>query len=104
MKRLLGWIVVISILLAGCGKEQKVGIISGTVTDVEGNPVANAEVTAMGRTISSTRTLHNGTFYLTNVPEGFTTILARARIGNREYTGRQVAQVFRGLTTTASPS
>mgnify|MGYP003860017799 FL=1 len=94
MKRLLGWIVVISILLAGCGKEQKVGIISGTVTDVEGNPVANAEVTAMGRTISSTRTLHNGTFYLTNVPEGFTTILARARIGNREYTGRQVAQVF----------
>lgn len=94
MKQLLSWLIGLSILLAGCGKEQKMGIISGTVTDVDGNPVANAEVTAMGSTVSSTRTLHNGTFYLTNVPEGFTTILARARINNREYTGRQVAQVF----------
>lgn len=92
--KFIGYMLILSLWLAGCGKEQKVGVISGTVTDVEGNPVAGAEVTAMGSTVSSTRSLHNGTFYLTNVPEGFTTILARARIGNREYTGRQVAQVF----------
>ncbi|MEN3001552.1 MAG: carboxypeptidase-like regulatory domain-containing protein [Armatimonadota bacterium] len=90
---LIGCGLALSLWLAGCTK-PKVGIISGTVTDVEGNPVANAEVTATGSTTGSTRTLHNGTFYLTNVREGFTTIRARARIGNREYTGQQVAQVF----------
>ncbi len=94
MTRITVWALGLTFLLAGCIKEQKVGIISGTVTDVEGNPVANAEVTAVGSVVSSTRTLHNGTFYLTNVPEGFTTIRVRARIGNRDYTGQQVAQVF----------
>jgi hypothetical protein len=92
---LFGCITTISLLLAGCGKDEKVGIISGTVTDVEGTPVANAEVIAEGSTRSTTRTLHNGTFYLTNVREGFTRIYARAQIGNREYTGQQVAQLFR---------
>jgi hypothetical protein len=95
MRQIIFWgVAVLGVLLAACGKEQKVGIISGTVTDVEGNPVANAEVRTTGSIVSSTRTLHNGTFYLTNVPEGFTIILARATIGGKEYTGRQVAQVF----------
>ncbi|MCS6924054.1 MAG: carboxypeptidase-like regulatory domain-containing protein, partial [Fimbriimonadales bacterium] len=90
----IGCLLVLSLWLTGCVKEQKVGVISGTVTDVEGNPVANAEVTATGGVVSSTRTLHNGTFYLTKVSEGFTTIRVRARVNNREYTGQQVAQVF----------
>jgi hypothetical protein len=94
MKQSILWGTALCVLLTACGKEQKVGVISGTVTDVEGNPVANAEVITTGGIVSSTRTLHNGTFYLTNVPEGFTTILARATIGGKEYTGRQVAQVF----------
>ncbi len=94
MKQIGLWALALCLLMAGCGKQQKVGIISGTVTDVEGNPVANAEVIAQGNLVSSTRTLHNGTFYLTNVPEGFTPIIARARINGTEYTGRQIAQVF----------
>ncbi|MDW8107647.1 MAG: carboxypeptidase regulatory-like domain-containing protein, partial [Armatimonadota bacterium] len=83
-----------SLLLFGCGDERQVGVVSGTVTDIEnGDPIANAEVFAEG-TNSVTRTLHNGTFYLTNVPEGFTLIRARAVIRGVEYTGQNVAQVF----------
>ncbi|MDW8051533.1 MAG: carboxypeptidase regulatory-like domain-containing protein [Armatimonadota bacterium] len=83
-----------SLLLFGCGDERQVGVVSGTVTDIEnGDPIANAEVFVEG-TNSFTRTLHNGTFYLTNVPEGFTLIRARAVIHGVEYTGQNVAQVF----------
>jgi hypothetical protein len=81
-------------MLAGCGENGKVGIVSGTITDVDGNPVANAEVFIEGAVNSRTRSLHNGTYYLTNVPDGFTIIRARAVIGGKEYTGQNVAQVF----------
>ena len=81
-------------MLAGCGENGKVGIVSGTITDVDGNPVADAEVFAANAVNSRTRSLHNGTYYLTNVPDGFTIIRARAVIGGKEYTGQNVAQVF----------
>ena len=83
-----------AIILAGCGENGKVGIVSGTITDVDGNPVADAEVFAANAVNSRTRSLHNGTYYLTNVPDGFTIIRARAVIGGKEYTGQNVAQVF----------
>jgi hypothetical protein len=83
-----------AVMLAGCGENGKVGIVSGTITDVDGNPVANAEVFVEGAANSRTRSLHNGTYYLTNVPDRFTIIRARAVIGGKEYTGQNVAQVF----------
>jgi hypothetical protein len=83
-----------AVILAGCGENGKVGIVSGTITDVDGNPVADAEVFAANAINSRTRSLHNGTYYLTNVPDGFTIIRARAVIGGKEYTGQNVAQVF----------
>jgi hypothetical protein len=83
-----------AIILAGCGDERKVGVVSGTITDIEGDHVANAEVFIEGAVNSRTRSLHNGTYYLTNVPDGFTIIRARAVIGGKEYTGQNVAQVF----------
>jgi hypothetical protein len=83
-----------AVILAGCGDERKVGVVSGTITDIEGDPVANAEVFIEGAVNSRTRSLHNGTYYLTNVPDGFTIIRARAVIGGKEYTGQNVAQVF----------
>jgi hypothetical protein len=83
-----------AVILAGCGDERKVGVVSGTITDIEGDPVANAEVFIEGAVNSRTRSLHNGTYYLTNVPDGFTIIRARAVIGGEEYTGQNVAQVF----------
>jgi len=83
-----------AVMLAGCGENGKVGIVSGTITDVDGNPVADAEVFAANAVNSRTRSLHNGTYYLTNVPDGFTIIRARAVIGGKEYTGQNVAQVF----------
>jgi len=57
-----------AVILAGCGENGKVGIVSGTITDVDGNPVADAEV--------------------------FAIIRARAVINGVEYTGQNVAQVF----------
>ncbi len=89
----IAWAAVLGALLTGCANEKDVGVVSGTVTDIENEPVANAEVFVEGTT-SLTRTLHNGTFYLTNVPEGFTIIRARAVIRGVEYTGQNVAQVF----------
>ncbi len=88
------FLIALVCVLAGCQNEQKFGIVSGTVTDVEGDPVANAEVFVLRQPNARTRTLHNGTYYLTNVPEGFTVIQARAVINGVEYTGQQVAQVF----------
>jgi hypothetical protein len=83
-----------AVMLAGCGENGKVGIVSGTITDVDGNPVADAEVLAANAVNSRTRSLHNGTYYLTNVPDRFTIIRARAVINGIEYTGQNVAQVF----------
>ncbi|MCX7993584.1 MAG: carboxypeptidase-like regulatory domain-containing protein [Fimbriimonadales bacterium] len=86
--------VLITLTGLGCGGSSKVGIVSGTITDVEGEPVANAEVFAANSVNSQTRSLHNGTYYLTNVPDRFTIIRARALINGVEYTGQNVAQVF----------
>jgi hypothetical protein len=83
-----------AVILAGCGGENKVGVVSGTITDIEGDPVADAEVFAANAVNSRTRSLHNGTYYLTNVPDRFTVIRARAVINGIEYTGQNVAQVF----------
>lgn len=95
MKRWFVWGVLLNLFwLAGCQQETKFGVVSGTVTDIDGNPVANAEVYVPNSPEARTFTLHNGTYYLTKVPEKFTEIRARARINDVEYTGRQVAQVF----------
>jgi hypothetical protein len=83
-----------AVMLAGCGENGKVGIVSGTITDVDDNPVADAEVFAANAVNSRTRSLYNGTYYLTNVPDRFTIIRARAVINGVEYTGQNVAQVF----------
>jgi hypothetical protein len=75
-------------------RDGKVGVVSGTITDIEGDPVADAEVFAANAVNSRTRSLHNGTYYLTNVPDRFTIIRARAVINGVEYTGQNIAQVF----------
>ncbi|MFN7019603.1 MAG: carboxypeptidase-like regulatory domain-containing protein, partial [Fimbriimonadales bacterium] len=97
MKRFVLWgasMLCIALWLGGCSNETKVGVVSGTITDIEGDPVADAEVFASNAVNSRTRSLHNGTYYLTNVPDRFTVIRARAVINGVEYTGQNVAQVF----------
>ncbi|GIV08816.1 MAG: hypothetical protein KatS3mg019_0907 [Fimbriimonadales bacterium] len=93
------WAFCIVLGIVGCGEENKVGVVSGTITDIEGEPVANAEVFAANSVNSQTRSLHNGTYYLTNVPDRFTLIRARAVINGVEYTGQNVAQVFENEQT-----
>jgi hypothetical protein len=88
------WLAIL-LIVAGCTvTTAKVGVISGTVTDVEGNPVADAEVFTQDKSFSSTRTLSNGTFYLTNVASGFTRIQVQTNINGRRYVGQQIAQIF----------
>jgi hypothetical protein len=95
-RRIWGGVIAFLVagILAGCGGDTKVGVVSGTITDIEGDPVADAEVFAANAVNSRTRSLHNGTYYLTNVPDRFTIIRARAVINGIEYTGQNVAQVF----------
>ncbi len=88
-------LLVLMMVLSSCGSDSsQTNVISGTVTDVEGEPVIDAEVFVDGLPMRSTRTLHNGTFYLTNVPTGFRLIRARAIINGVEYTGQHLAQVL----------
>jgi len=95
MKRhMLTSVALLTAILTGCQQEVNFGVVSGTVTDIDGNPVANAEVYVPNSPEARTCTLHNGTYYLTKVPAKFTEIRVRARINGVDYTGRQVAQVF----------
>ncbi len=89
------WVVSLIVGLSGCsGDTARTNVISGTVTDVEGESVVDAEVFVDGFPMRNTRTLHNGTYYLTNVPAGFRLIRVRAIINGVEYTGQNVAQVL----------
>jgi len=73
------------------------GSIAGTVTDINGDPVVGARVWVDGAGETFTNT--NGTYLLTDVPEGFKNVRARARIGNQDWTGIALAQVFADDTT-----
>jgi hypothetical protein len=68
------------------------GSIAGTVTDIEGDPVVGARVWVDG--VGETLTNTNGTYLLTDVPEGFKNVRAATRIGNQDWTGIALAQVF----------
>lgn len=84
--------------LSACGgKETGKGNVAGTVTDINGDPVVGARVwiTGEGETLTNT----NGTFLLTGVSEGFKNVRASARIGNQQWSGVALAQVFADDTT-----
>ncbi|MCS6831433.1 MAG: carboxypeptidase-like regulatory domain-containing protein, partial [bacterium] len=95
------WLLAIgAVLLSACGavREQKnVGMVAGTVTDIDENPVVGARVWVDGS--SETLTNTNGAFLLTGVPEGFRNVRASARIGDQNWTGVVLAQVFTDDTT-----
>jgi hypothetical protein len=89
---------VLAIWVTACGgKEVNRGSIAGTVTDINGDPVVGARVWVDGAGETFTNT--NGTYLLTDVPEGFKNVRARARIGNQDWTGIALAQVFADDTT-----
>ncbi|MGC8783991.1 MAG: carboxypeptidase-like regulatory domain-containing protein [Armatimonadota bacterium] len=84
--------------LTACGgKEVQRGSIAGTVTDINGDPVVGARVWVDGAGDTLTNT--NGTFLLTDVPEGFKNVRASARIGNQDWSGIALVQVFADDTT-----
>jgi hypothetical protein len=86
------------LVFANCGgKETNRGSIAGTVTDINGDPVVGARVWVEG--VRETFTNMNGTYLLTDVPEGFKNVRARARINNQDWTGVALAQVFADDTT-----
>ncbi|GIV19625.1 MAG: hypothetical protein KatS3mg023_1376 [Armatimonadota bacterium] len=93
--------VVVGIAIVGLtacgGKEAQKGSIAGTVTDINGDPVVGARVwvTGDGETFTNT----NGTFLLTDVSEGFKNVRASARIGNQNWSGIALVQVFADDTT-----
>ncbi|GIV16536.1 MAG: hypothetical protein KatS3mg022_1971 [Armatimonadota bacterium] len=95
--RLVAVGVAISWLIACGGKEAQRGNIAGTVTDINGDPVVGARVWVTGEGETFTNT--NGTFLLTDVSEGFKNVRASARIGNQNWSGIALVQVFANDTT-----
>lgn len=90
--------ILLALWLSACGgKESSKGNVAGTVTDINGDPVVDARVWIRGD--GETRTNTNGTFLLTNVSEGFKNVQASARIGNQQWSGVALVQVFAGDTT-----
>ena len=81
-------------LLAGCGGggggfgsgsgTGGVGNLTGAVTDVNGDAVADATVSTSGQ---STKSLSNGTYSLSGVPDGYVYIQASAPVHGLTYTG-----------------
>lgn len=89
----LGVVSIVVMWLTACGgKEVHRGSIAGTVTDINGDPVVGARVWVEGAGETVTNT--NGTFLLTDVPEGFKNVRASARIGNQDWSGVALVQVF----------
>lgn len=90
--------ILLVLWLSACGGNEKTrGNVAGTVTDINGDPVVGARVwiTGDGATLTNT----NGTFLLTNVSEGFKNVRASARIGNQQWSGVALVQVFADDTT-----
>lgn len=84
--------------LTACGGNEKSrGNVAGTVTDINGDPVVGARVWIDGDGETLTNT--NGTFLLTGVSEGFKNVRASARIGNQQWSGVALVQVFADDTT-----
>ncbi|NUL81387.1 MAG: carboxypeptidase regulatory-like domain-containing protein [Armatimonadetes bacterium] len=97
--RLLGFLAVLVVLCSGCNNAKKLGFISGSVTDVNGNPFVGAQVRAQGGGTIAATTTQTGAYVLTDVPEGFTRIIAEAIVGGVRFFGQQVAQVFQNEQT-----
>jgi len=82
-------------LLSGCGgtsSSQFLGEISGLVMDANGEPVRGARVFALGRETTSNSI---GTFMLDRIPEGDHLVRAEITQDGIEFTGLNVARVFR---------
>lgn len=84
------------LLLAVPGLGQGTGQIAGTVTDTDGQPLVNAEVTVVGTRLG-TLTDASGSFSLANVPEG-SQRLRVSHVGYRADVDEQV-QVRAGQTS-----
>ena len=95
--RLTAVLMALLSLVACGGKESGKGNIAGTVTDINGDPVVGARVweTGSGETVTNM----NGTFLLTGISEGFKNVRASARIGNQQWSGIALVQVFADDTT-----
>lgn len=94
----LAAVVTLALWLGGCEpREFGRGSIAGTVTDIEGDPVVGARVWVHGAGETVTNT--NGTYLLTNIPEGFKNVQASARIRNQAWSGILLVQVFENDTT-----
>lgn len=84
--------------LTACGGNEKSrGNVAGIVTDINGDPVVGAQVWIAGEGETLTNT--NGTFLLANVSEGFKNVRASARIGDQQWSGVALVQVFADDTT-----
>lgn len=84
------------LLLSAPGLGQETGQIAGTVTDADGQPLVNAEVTVIGTRLGAL-TDASGSFSLANVPEGAQQLRV-SHVGYRADVSEQV-QVRAGQTS-----
>lgn len=98
MKRSLVWIAGLALALVGCGGGETVTTseISGTVYDVDGNPVRNVHV-YYGNT--NTWTSSNGGYVLSTLPAKDVLVRAEVSRNGTRYYGQNVGRTFNGERT-----
>ncbi|MBL1149736.1 MAG: carboxypeptidase regulatory-like domain-containing protein [Armatimonadetes bacterium] len=92
MKRILTLLLLTPIIVAGCVPQEFIGEISGTVTDINGNAVRDADIYADGS--FSTTSSPVGTFVIRDATEGLTVVQARLTVDGVSYRGTNRAYVY----------
>lgn len=87
----IGLIGILSITACNVKKKEQ-GEIAGSVTDIFGDPVRDAEILLDNRVVAHSSPI--GTFVIRNVTEGKRLIKARLRIGGVEFRGSNHVVVF----------
>ncbi len=78
----------------GGGQTNGVGVVSGNVADLDGNPVRNAKVFPVKKPTRFTLSNSSGAFTLSGVEDEDTTIAAEVVVGGVSYYGENTIRVF----------
>lgn len=90
-------VLLLAMLLQGCGGDRKYSAVSGTVADIDRNMIVGARVWVDNG--SETESLMSGVYRLTGVASGWRTIRASATIDGELWVGSTAAEVLRDEPT-----
>lgn len=92
-------LVALLIALQGCGGTRKYSAVSGTVADINRNPIVGATVWVDGFEDRTTTSLSSGAYRLEGIGSGWRTIRAEVTINGTRYVGSTAAEILENEPT-----